>query len=1062
MKLGLRPILIAVAGLTLAISGLRALSSMDPHGSSPSAEIEAGTDSGAAPAPPENADLALASPDHEARAGSSVLRPNTAPARFRPPADGGEAPLPAGIHEIRVGPEGERASLAIPPRLETGRSEARWLSSERQGLDQDAPAAGEAITATILVLPIEYAGSATLDYQVHTPDLSQCVTVTERFTGPLHGAIPYPGGSVTETIDNQTLYYPSTEPADYARLIFGRTGYTEPIRAGDPNLNDGAGVDISGLTVQSYFDAQSDGRVAITGTIAPWVALDMPEAYYGIDQCLPGFSPRAIPDEQLGSLTEMTVDAAEKLKTMDPAYASHEFWRSKDTDGDGIVDSLWVIHAGRGQEYGGGSEGEQAIWSRAIDIPGGHVIHDGGTPDDESDDIRLGPVAIMPEDSDIGVMIEEFGHSFFDVPDLYTTDASNSVGWWAPMSSGIWGGDLGGVRPVNMPLWFRMTAACGGQPCGWAEPVASVSYTTAGETVVLGQAGTPAGGTVEDPDSPYFGQTIHEGLRVDLPTQVESLPNRAGDGGGAYTGPGSGSAKILDRQIDLDRLPAGDGPFLHLGAYWSIPRFWGWFHVEVDPDGDGEYESLPDLDGHFLSQEDDPFGLNSGWGATGQDAEPTTLRFDLSAWRGQQLPLRLRYITFRGGPGTGVWVDDAAVVINELGQDLRFEVDDFEAGLGDWQVQGWEAVPYTLHHPHHYLVEWRNADNWDRSLLGAYQTNYRDADEWRVDRVPANLPGALVMYRNLKYPFSGALEPQMADPPSWGAKYGLLVVDPNYPPVERPSGGPFSGALQSLDAALALGQQPDFSLEWRDPETKEISATDRIEGRLGVTQLDDARGYTPGQRADAEGQLSAWDADASAVLPSQDGGTYSTRVVDAEGQPAFDHYGRPFSNDHVLGSGNPGDANLQLGVHIELVDQAADGSWGAVRVFNQRTEYRLDLSSEIVTPGELITATITFSSSQACAGVEGCGTWQLELPPGLSSERPTEGLIPFGSSLYQPSIPLQIAADMAPGSDLRLHARFTDLSEYTWFRWRDLAVIATPEIYLPAILRSARFDTVLP
>lgn len=977
------------------------------------------------------------------------------PARFHPPADGGQAPWSAGVHEVH-GPDGGLTRVALRPDVAGARAEARGLERERAGLRRDGQRGPVPVTATILVLPVEYAGSARLAHRVHSADGTACVTVTQSFTGPLHGAIPYPGGSPAQSIDNQTLYYPSTEPEDYARLIFGRQGYTQPLRAGDPNVNGGKGVDISGLTVERYYEDQSDGHVVITGTVAPWVALPHPEAWYGLDVCIPNVSSRAIPDEQLGSLADMTVAAAEALKARGGAYASHDFWRRHDADHDGVVDGLWVMHAGRGQEYGGGSEGEAAIWSRSADIAaypgheGGHLIDDGGTPDDPDDDIRLGPFTLMPEDSDIGVLIEEFGHSFFDFPDLYTNDAENSVGWWAPMSAGIWGGELGGTRPVNMPLWFRMQARCYGElDCGWADPVATMGYTMTPRTVILGQAGTPAGGRVRG--GPHDGETIQEGLLVELPGQVEAVPNRAGTGGGAYTGADSGDTLTLERELDLARLPAGDGPVLQLGANWNIPRYWGYLFVELAGPGEA-FETLSDMDGRF--SDENPFGLNEGWGLTGPGPGPgvTALRFDLSEWRGKTVRLRLRYVTYRGGPGTGVWLDDAALHIQELGQDLRFGVDDFDKGLGGWTVDGWKAVPYTLHHAHHYLVEWRSDQGWDRSLRGAYQTSYHDQDEWRVDRVPANLPGAVVMYRNLKYPFSGALKPQLADPPSWGAKYGLLVVDTHADPVLRPSGGPFNGALQSLDAALSLGRQPDWSMEIRDPGGREVKGTETLAGQPGVRRFDDAHGYAPGLKVGADGKVAPWDEDGGVVLPSLDGALYSTRVVDADGRPATDRYGQPYAGFHVLGTGRPGDANLQFGIRLELLDQAPDGSWGAIRVSNTAMDYSLSAEPRAVFPGGTVrldgnmlnrgsvarAVSVTMEAWNAGRRIfDASSSVPVQLDPGTSATKS-----------YDMGFPAD--ADLQPGSAVDVIARFDD-GEDLWERRLSLPVQARPRLLLPLL-----------
>lgn len=996
---------------------------------------------------------------------SALLRPA---ARFHAPADGGEAPWQAGVHEV-PGASGGARQVVLRPDLAAARAEAAGWRRERTRAHAATPGAGGAleaaggrgpvpVTATILVLPVEFAGAAELTYRIHNADRSECITVTGSFTGPLHGAIPYPGGSPAATIDNQTVYYPSTEPEDYARLIFGREGYTQPLRAGDPNVNGGKGVDIRGLTVERYFEDQSDGQVVITGTVAPWVALPRPEAYFGLDVCIPNVSARAIPDEQLGSLADMVIAGAEGLKAKGERYADPAFWRSLDTDGDGFVDSFWVIHAGRGQEYGGGSEGEAAIWSRSADIrayrghEGGHRISDGGTPADPDDDVRLGPFTLMPEDSDIGVLIEEFGHSFFGLPDLYTNDAENSVGWWAPMSAGIWGGELGGTRPVNMPLWFRMQARCPGDlDCGWADPVASLPSTTTERIVVIGQAGTPAGGRVAE--GPLAGATIHEGLRIDLPQQVEAVANQAGTGGGAYTGTGAGETLTMERELDLARLPMGDGPVLHLAASWNIPRYWGYLFVEAAGRGE-DFVTLPDLDGRFSDQ--NPFGFNEGWGLTGPAPGPsaTALRFDLARWRGKTLRLRLRYITYRGGPGTGVWLDDAALHIQELGQDLRFGIDDFEQGLVAWQVAGWQAVPYTLRHDHHYLVEWRSDQGWDRSLSGAYQTSYRDQDEWRVDRVPANLPGALVTYRNLKYPFSGALKPQLADPPSWGAKYGLLVVDTHPEPVSRPSGGPFNGALQSLDAALSLGNQPDWSMELREPGSREIKGMETLQGQSGARRFDDAHGYAPGIRIGADGKAAPWDEDGGVVLPSRGGSLYSTRVVDADGKPALDRHGQSYAGFHVLGTGRPGDANLQHGVRVELVDQAPDGSWGAVRVSNVGIDYRLSASRDTLWPGvsRRLDGRIVNRGGVTRSISVTLEAWHGGQPFFWAHSSAPVIVAPGAEAVKSYDLELSSDAPFTDGSTVDVIARFTE-GDDVWERRLSLKVVAQPRIFLPALSR---------
>jgi len=161
---------------------------------------------------------------------------------------------------------------------------------------------------------------------------------------------------------------------------------------------------------------------------------------------VPGQQPPSTADghPSLGQPSDLVIDAAEALKAQGGDYATYDFWKQFDDDDDGVVDTLWIVHAGRGQEAGGGSEGEDAIWSHSSSLvyygySDRYTIYDNGTVT-TTDDVRIGPFTFQPEDGDLDVYTEEFGHNYFDFPDLYTLDSSNSVGWWSHMSAGSWGG----------------------------------------------------------------------------------------------------------------------------------------------------------------------------------------------------------------------------------------------------------------------------------------------------------------------------------------------------------------------------------------------------------------------------------------------------------------------------------------------------------------------------------------------------------------------------------------------------------------------------------------------
>jgi uncharacterized repeat protein (TIGR01451 family) len=102
-------------------------------------------------------------------------------------------------------------------------------------------------------------------------------------------------------------------------------------------------------------------------------------------------------------------------------------------------------------------------------------------------------------------------------------------------------------------------------------------------------------------------------------------------------------------------------------------------------------------------------------------------------------------------------------------------------------------------------------------------------------------------------------------------------------------------------------------------------------------------GYCPGFYYIGDGYLYWWDIDASAVVPAQD--DYTTKITDLDDNPIYDFYGIDVGT--VLGSGNPGDDNLQYGVNIEVLGQAPTGKWGLIRVYNQSVAFDTTYTEEV-------------------------------------------------------------------------------------------------------------------
>ena len=117
-----------------------------------------------------------------------------------------------------------------------------------------------------------------------------------------------------------------------------------------------------------------------------------------------------------------------------------------------------------------------------------------------------------------------------------------------------------------------------------------------------------------------------------------------------------------------------------------------------------------------------------------------------------------------------------------------------------------------------------------------------------------------------------------------------------------------------------------------------VVETKTFEPLPGVAQFTDSLGYYPGLRyhfnnatppADNEG-LYFWDAVASLVVPAK--GSYTTKITWDDKTPATDLYGIDIGT--VLGTGNPGDAGVQYGLHLAVLAQAQNGEWGVIQVWN--------------------------------------------------------------------------------------------------------------------------------
>ena len=164
--------------------------------------------------------------------------------------------------------------------------------------------------------------------------------------GPLHNQIPAPGPR-----DNNTIWYQDTTPKLYDELYFG-VGPKAGVVVQHPNLGK---VDLRGNTMANYYLEQSEGKYLPKGEVYPNVAAG------GALRGLVRRRQRERHQPQRAAPVTWCREVVDGVNADDPDFP----WQQYDGNGDGVVDNFTVIHAGQGQEAGGGQQGDFSIWSHA-------------------------------------------------------------------------------------------------------------------------------------------------------------------------------------------------------------------------------------------------------------------------------------------------------------------------------------------------------------------------------------------------------------------------------------------------------------------------------------------------------------------------------------------------------------------------------------------------------------------------------------------------------------------------------------------------------------------------
>jgi M6 family metalloprotease-like protein len=199
---------------------------------------------------------------------------------------------------------------------------------------------------------------------------------------------------------------------------------------------------------RDHFYETSRGQLDVVSTVYGWVMAENNHTYYGRTSAGTG-------NAYNNATRKLLLDA---LKDANDSFNID--FSEFDTDGDGYVDGVVIMHAGIGAEEASAPNSGNYIWSFRSSLP--------NSQQPTYDGVKVYGYAMFPERRHssnsivgIGVMCHEFAH-LLDLPDLYSTQSTNEgIGNFSLMAGGCWLNNE--HTPSFCDAWSRIAM-------GWVTP----------------------------------------------------------------------------------------------------------------------------------------------------------------------------------------------------------------------------------------------------------------------------------------------------------------------------------------------------------------------------------------------------------------------------------------------------------------------------------------------------------------------------------------------------------------------------------------------------------------
>ena len=483
--------------------------------------------------------------------------------------------------------------------------------------------------------------------------------------------------------EETSLYYNDYSKQHYQDMLFGDNGYTGP---------NGENF----VSMKQYYEEQSGGTLIINGTVTDWYTAPETAAYYG--ESVNGSNdvrPRQLVAD---ALKELAKDSSINLADFDQIDRYDLDGDGNYKEPDGMIDYLLVVHAGVGEEAGGGSLGSSAIWSHRWTLGGLYPIPGTEYVDEEGNtrNYYAYDYIINPEDGAAGVFCHEFGHDL-GLPDEYDTQYSSNtsepISRWSLMSSGSWGGTIPGTEPTGISPYSRqiLQETYGGN--------------FQNQTVINYEDLTSKGIDITLNSASQTGDVI----RVNLPDLEIPIATPTSGSYAYWSGKSVDGYPLYNTLTASVDLSSTTNPSLHFKTWYDIEESWDFAYVQVKEEGSDIWTNIP---GNLTTSEHHPQAeIIVPHGITGTSNGWVDAIFDLTAYANKKVEVQIVYATDNYTFGEGMYVDDIVISDNDtvlLSDDA--EITDALALDGFTQDAG---VQYAANY---YLMEWRTHTGVDAGL----------------------------------------------------------------------------------------------------------------------------------------------------------------------------------------------------------------------------------------------------------------------------------------------------------------------------------------------------------